>query len=152
MISKIYLAGDHAGFKLKEKLKLFLVKGGYKIEDLGPYEYNPDDDYPDFVMPLAKKVAKEKNSRGILIAGSGQGEAIAANRIINVRAALYHGGSTKIVEMARKHNNANILSFGARFVKEAEVKKAINLFLNVKFEAGRHARRIKKIEKYSQKL
>ncbi len=150
-IKRIYVGGDHAGFKLKEKLKPFLKKLGYEVIDVGPFQYNPEDDYPDFVIPLAKKVAKDKKSIGISFAGSGQGEAIAMNKIKEIRAALYHGGSTKIVRMARAHNNANILSLGARFVSEREAKRAIKVFLNNGFDGGRHKRRLEKILKYLKK-
>jgi ribose 5-phosphate isomerase B len=144
-VKKIYLSGDHAGFKLKEKLKSFFMKKRFEIEDFGPKEYNDDDDYPDFVIPMAKKVAKDKKSRGIIIAGSGQGEAIASNKIKGIRAGLYYGGALKIVKYGRSHDNTNILCFGSRFVNEQEAKKAINTFLKTKFESGRHLRRLKKI-------
>lgn len=145
MIKTIYLSGDHAGFKLKEKLKPWLSKN-YKIEDIGPHKYNKTDDYPDFVIPMGKKVAKDKNSRGIIIAGSGQGEAIATNKIKGIKAGLYHGGSTKIVNTGREHDNTNVLCMGSRFVTEAEAKRAINIFLKTKFAGGRHSRRLKKVE------
>ncbi|MFB6246405.1 MAG: RpiB/LacA/LacB family sugar-phosphate isomerase [Candidatus Pacearchaeota archaeon] len=149
MAKKIYLSGDHAGFKLKEKLKDFLEKKGYKVEDYGPYEYNKKDDYPDFVIPMAKEVSKDSGSRGIVIAGSGQGEAIAANKIKGVHAALYHGGSTKIVKTGRAHDKTNVLCIGSRFVTEDEAKRAINVFLNTEFDGGRHARRVNKVRRNS---
>ncbi|MBI2107468.1 RpiB/LacA/LacB family sugar-phosphate isomerase [Candidatus Woesearchaeota archaeon] len=149
----IYLAGDHAGFKLKEKIKNFLENRNYLVEDLGPFEYNPEDDYPDFVVPLAKKVSKDNNSRGIIIAGSGEGEIIAANRIHGARAVLYYGSKNpkEILELSRAHNNSNILSLGARFLNETQVKKAIDIWLKTPFSnALRHKRRLEKIEKYSK--
>jgi len=145
-IKKIYLSGDHAGFKLKQKLRVWLSKK-YKIEDIGPQEYNKLDDYPDFVIPMARLVAKNPHSPGIIIAGSGQGEAIATNKIKGIKAGLYHGGSNKIVKTGREHDNTNVLCMGSRFVTEKEAKKAINIFLKTKFQKGRHARRLKKIEK-----
>lgn len=145
-IKKIYLSGDHAGLKLKEKLKPWLSKK-YKIEDIGPHHYDKKDDYPDFVIPMGRKVAKDKNSRGIIIAGSGQGEAIATNKIKGIKAGLYHGGPTKIVTTGREHDNTNILCMGSRFVTGAEAKRAINIFLKTKFQKGRHSRRLKKVEK-----
>jgi len=148
---KIYIAGDHAGFKLKEKLKPWLEKKGYTIKDFGPHKYNSKDDYPDFVIPMARAVKKEKNSVGLIIAGSGQGEAIATNKIKGIRTALYHGGSTKIVQTGRAHDDANVLAFGSRFVTENEAKRAIDLFLNTKFEGGRHKRRLKKFERFGGK-
>ena len=96
---------------------------------------------------MGKKVAKDKNSRGIIIAGSGQGECIATNKIRGIKAGLYHGGSNKIVNTGRVHDNINILCMGSRFVTENEAKKAINIFLKTKFAGGRHSRRLKKLEK-----
>lgn len=146
MTDKIYLSGDHAGFKLKEKIKKWLEKK-YPIEDLGPFEYNKNDDYPDFVIPMAMSVSSSKHSPGIIIAGSGQGEAIATNKVKGIRAGLYHGGSTRIVKTGRQHDNINILCMGSRFVSEKDAKKAINIFLKTPFDGGRHSRRLKKIEK-----
>jgi len=146
-ITTIYMGGDHAGFKLKEKLKPFILKQGYKLEDFGPFKYNKNDDYPDFVVPLAKKLAKNKFARAIIIAGSGQGECIVANKIKGVRAGLYHGGSTKIVFTGRGHDNTNALCFGSRFVTFKEAQRAIKLFLKTPFEKGRHARRMAKVAK-----
>ena len=145
---KIFLSGDHAGFKLKAKLKSFLEKKGYEIKDFGPIEYNPKDDYPDFVVPMAKEVVKTKNSRGIIIAGSGQGEIIAANRVKGARAVLFYGGNSNILKLSRAHNNSNILSLGARFLNEAQVKKAVSIWLKAPFSnAVRHKRRLRKLEK-----
>ena len=148
MKPKIYLSGDHAGFKLKEKIKLWLEKKGHKIIDIGPLEYDPQDDYSDFVIPMAKKVSKDKKSRGIIIAGSGQGEIIAANRVKGARAALFYGGNPNILKLSRAHNDSNILSLGSRFLNEKQIKKAIEIWLKAKFSnAVRHKRRLKKIEK-----
>lgn len=149
-MKKLYVSGDHAGFKLKEKLKDFLERKGFEINDFGPHQYNKDDDYPDFVIPMARAVVKNK-IRGLIIAGSGQGENIATNKIRGVRCALYHGGSTKIVQTGRKHDDANVLSLGSRFVTESEAKKAINIFLKTKFEGGRHKRRVGKVAKLGGK-
>ena len=151
---KIYISGDHAGFKLKNRIRLFLVKKGYVVEDIGPFEYNSKDDYPDFVIPMAKEVAKDKNSRGIIIAGSGQGEIIAANKIKGARAILYYGSKkpSEILKLSRAHNNSNILSLGARFLTERQTKKAIEIWLKAPFSnAIRHKRRLSKIEKYENK-
>jgi len=148
-IKKIYIAGDHGGFRLKGKLKQHLEKIGYVVEDLGPFKYDSKDDYPDFVIPLAKKVAKNKNSRGIIMAGSGEGEIIAANRIKGARAILYYGSKNpvKILKLSRAHNDSNILSLGARFLTEKQVKKAIEIWLKSPFSnATRHKRRLRKIE------
>ena len=144
---KIYIAGDHAGFKIKDKLKPWLEGKGHEVIDMGPWELNPGDDYPDFVIPLAKKVSQDKKSRGIVIAGSGQGEVIAANRVKGARAALFYGGSQKILKLSREHNNSNILSLGARFLKEDEIKKAITIWLAAPFSnAARHKRRLRKAD------
>jgi len=145
---KIYIGGDHAGFKIKEKIKPWLEKKDYKIVDVGPFEYNSKDDYSDFVIPLAKKVSKDKKSRGIIIAGSGQGEIIAANRVKGARAVLFYGGNTNILKLSRAHNNSNILSLGSRFLNETQVKKAISIWLKAPFSnATRHKRRLMKNDK-----
>lgn len=144
---KIYIGGDHAGFKLKEKIKPWLVRLGYEIVDCGPFKLDKKDDYPDFVIPLARKVVADKNSMGISIAYSGQGEGIVMNKIHGVRAAVYYGKNLEVVRLSRVDNNSNILSIGAGFVNEAEAKKAIILWLKTKFDKhSRHARRLKKIE------
>ena len=150
-MKKLHVSGDHAGFKLKEKLKPWLEKKGFKIKDFGPLKYNKNDDYPDFVVPMARAVKNDKNSVGIIIAGSGQGESIATNKIKGIRTALYHGGSPRIVKTGRAHDDANVLAFGSRFVTEKEAKKAIDLFLNTKFEKGRHGRRVGKVNKLGGK-
>src|SRR5574343_74859 len=117
---KIYLGTDHAGLELKEKIKFYLEEKGYEIFDKGAFEYNGDDDYPDFILPVASEVSKDNSSFGIIFGGSGEGEAICANRIKGVRACAYYGGSLEIPRLARAHNDANILCIGARFVSEFE--------------------------------
>lgn len=145
---KIFLGSDHAGFELKEHVKKYLQKSGMHVEDNGAHKIEPKDDYPDFIVPVAKKVAKNRDSRGIIFGASGQGEAIAANKIKGVRAALYYGGNMEIVKLSRIHNNANILSLGARFLTKEEAIKAIKLWLETDFSnETRHIRRIKKIDK-----
>ncbi len=143
---KIYLGGDHAGFQLKGAVKKFLIDSGYEVKDFGPSEYNDDDDYPDFCAPVAKAVAKDpENSRGFLFGGSGQGEAMVANRQEGVRATVFYGGPEDIVQLSREHNNANILSIGVRFVEEKEALRVIKMWLEAKFPAEeRHKRRIDK--------
>ena len=144
---KIYFAGDHAGFELKKDLMEYVKGFGYEVEDLGPFAYDVNDDYPDFVIPLAKRIASEPDSRGVITAGSGQGEVMAANRIRGVRAAVYYGGRTDIVKVAREHNNANILSIGARFCTEEQAKEAVKLWLETPFSGDeRHVRRLQKID------
>ena len=143
---KIYIGADHAGYELKETLKKFLSGLGYEIEDKGAFKYEPEDDYPDFVFPVARAIAADPESRGIVIGGSGQGEAMAANRVRGVRSAVYYGGSLEIVELSRKHNNANILSLGARFIDDELAKKAVKLWLETGFDGGRHEQRIAKMD------
>lgn len=150
---KIYLASDHAGFELKGKLVEFLKFEGYEVEDLGPAEFNPDDDYPDFVYPCAEKVALRQaqgklDDVGIVIGGSGQGEAMVANKVKGIRAAVFYGGPQNIIKLSKEHNNANLLSLGARFLTEDEAVEAIKLWLETKFSGEkRHKRRIEKISK-----
>ena len=143
----IHLATDHAGFELKEYIKLYLSENGHKISDHGAYEFIKSDDYPDFIFPAAKAVSKDIDSRGIIFGGSGQGEAMAANRLNGVRATVYYGGNNDIPQLSRQHNNSNILSIGARFVTFEETKKIINIWLKVPFEGGRHKDRIQKLDK-----
>ncbi len=148
MKQKIFLGTDHAGFELKEHVKKHLLKLGMEIEDMGAHKLDSKDDYPDFIVPAAKKVSKNPNSKGIVFGASGQGEAIAANKIKGIRAALYYGGNMEIVKLSRTHNNANILSLGARFLEKEEATEAINLWLKTDFSnESRHIRRIKKISK-----
>ena len=145
MNKTIVLATDHAGFELKEHVKRFLIKKGYDIKDFGALEYDGLDDYPDFILPAAKYISEHKLI-GIIFGGSGQGEAMAANRINGIRAAVFYNGPDEIVELSRLHNNANILSIGARFVSNEEVEKVIELWLSTDFEEGRHEKRIKKLD------
>ena len=144
----IYIASDHAGFELKEKLKPWLQEIGFAVKDCGAFKIDPKDDYPDFVRSAAEAVSKDpQNARAIILGASGQGEAIVANRFKRVRAAVYYGGNESIVLLSREHNNANILSLGAQFLGEAEAKNAVRLWLDTKFtDEARHVRRIKKID------
>ena len=142
---KIVLATDHAGLKLKEEIKKHLMESGMEVEDMGAYSLDPKDDYPDFIIPAAKKVAKDQ-SKGIIFGASGQGEAIVANKVKGIRAALYYGKDIKIVRLSRTHNNTNILSLGAKFLTKEEAIKAVNIWLETDFSSEpRHLRRIKKI-------
>lgn len=143
---EVYIACDHAGFELKEKLKVYLAELGHQVKDFGNYVYDENDDYPDFILPLAEEIAKDpENSKGIVLGGSGQGEAMAANRVKGCRAVVYYNGSDKIITLSRQHNNANILSLGARFLSEDEAKAAVKLWLETEFSnEERHIRRLKK--------
>ena len=143
---KIFIASDHAGFELKNKLISYLQSCKYDIEDCGPFDYDPLDDYPDFILPAAKKVAKDENSRGIILGGSGQGEAMAANRIKGIRAAVYYDGPIEIIKLSRLHNNANVISFGARFLSFEKAIEVLEIWLDEKFEGGRHENRINKLD------
>ena len=142
---KIHLATDHAGLELKNKIKKYLQKKNV-IVDHGAYEYDALDDYPDFIFPCALAVSRGNSSRGIILGGSGQGEAMAANRIKGVRAAVFYNGPIEIIKLSREHNDANILSLGARFMSKDEIIKVVELWLYEPFAGGRHTRRIKKLD------
>tara|TARA_Y100001934_G_C12157157_1_gene680179 strand:+ start:153 stop:593 length:441 start_codon:yes stop_codon:yes gene_type:complete len=143
---KIHLATDHAGLELKEKVKLYLSDLDYEVIDHGAYKYDALDDYPDFIFPCANAVSNDPESKGIILGGSGQGEAMAANRVKGVRAAVFYNGPDEIIKLSRQHNNANILSLGARFMSTEEMYKVIEVWLSTKFESGRHQRRIEKLD------
>lgn len=146
-MKKIYTASDHAGFIYKQEINEILKYDGYNICDLGSLFMNPQDDYPDFIAPLAYRVAAEPESLGIIYGGSGQGEAIVANRTVGIRAVVYTTDNLDIITVAREHNNANILSIGARFVSLDHAKKAVRHFLKTRFVGEeRHVRRIQKID------
>ena len=147
---KIHLATDHAGFELKEKIKKYLQEKGYDITDHGAWKYDSKDDYPDFIVPAAYAVANGSESFGIIMGGSGQGEAMAANRIIGVRAVVYYGGNDEIINLSRIHNNANILSLGARFIDFSTICETIECWLKGTFESGRHEKRIQKLDNFSK--
>lgn len=149
----IHIASDHAGLALKEHLQSVLESLGHEVTDYGPDEYDKDDDYPDYIRPVAEAVGKayasgQTNVRGIVIGGSGQGEAIVSNRVRGVRAATWYGGDMSIVQLSREHNNANVLSLGARFMDKAVAEEAVKMWLDIPFSNDeRHMRRIKKIDK-----
>ncbi|HUD03946.1 MAG TPA: RpiB/LacA/LacB family sugar-phosphate isomerase, partial [Candidatus Paceibacterota bacterium] len=119
---------------------------GYDVRDCGAKEYNPEDDYPDFIIPVAKEVSHDPSHLlGIVIGGSGQGEAMCANKVYGIRAAVYYGGNTDIIRLSREHNDANVLSLGARFINPEDAKAVTKLWLDTKFSgAERHKRRIHK--------
>ena len=144
---KIFIGSDHAGFELKEKLIPFLEQLGHEVEDKGAFAYDPQDDYPDFVKPVAEAVSQDKETRGIVLGGSGEGESMATDRFPNVRTALWYGGSLEPVRLSREHNDANILSIGARLVGYDEATDAIKLWLETPFSGDeRHIRRIEKLD------
>ncbi|NQV92950.1 RpiB/LacA/LacB family sugar-phosphate isomerase [Candidatus Kaiserbacteria bacterium] len=144
---KVYLATDHAGFKLKESLSVFIRGLGYTVEDCGAFSYNEADDYPDFISEAAHEVSRSpEHKRAIILGGSGQGEAIVANRVSGVRAIVYYGGNSEIIKLGREHNNANILSLGARFISDEKAQEVVKIFLETPFvEDERHVRRLSKI-------
>lgn len=147
MQPKIYIGSDHAGYELKELLKTYLSSLNNEVEDCGAFTLDNEDDYPDFIQPVAEKVTQNPESFGIILGGSGQGEAMCANRVTGVRASVYYGGTLDIVRITREHNNANILSLGARFMNEEEAKQAVEIFLATKFsDEPRHIRRINKLD------
>lgn len=142
---KIHIGTDHAGFELKNKLVEYLNELGHDITDHGAFSYDPTDDYPDFITPVAHAVSMDTNSFGIILGGSGQGEAMNANRFEEVRAIEYYGGEIEIVKLGREHNNANVLSLGARFVSDEEAREAVKVFLETEFSGDeRHIERLSK--------
>src|SRR3989338_6857002 len=152
---KIYIGTDHAGYGLKEKLLLSLKGQEYEVIDKGAYEYNEHDDYPDFVIPVARAVSKDSNNaKGIIIGATGQGEAIAANKFPNVRAMVYYGKTPVVVDdeadiivRSREHNNSNVLSLGARFLTEEAMIMAVDEWLKTSYSGSeRHVRRLAKID------
>lgn len=144
----IVLATDHAGFELKEAVKKSLLELGFEVKDFGALDYEPNDDYPDFINPAAKFISENDNAMGIIFGGSGQGEAMAANRFKGVRAAVFYDGPDEIINLSRLHNNANVLSFGSRFIDAERAKELIKQWLSVEFEGGRHQKRIEKLDSY----
>lgn len=141
----VYLGADHGGYELKKEIKNYLSEHDVEVDDLGATTLDPDDDYTDFIIPVARKVASDPDSLGIIIGRSGNGEVIAANKIDGVRAAICL--NEKMAEKARDHNNANILSLGADYISLEEAKKIVQKFLDTPFSnEERHVRRLKKIE------
>ena len=141
----IHLATDHAGFEHKESLKAHLLERGYEVVDHGNVKVDENDDYPDFVTPLAVAVAGDPSSKGVVFGGSGEGEAMCANRIKGTRAVVYYGGNTDMLIYSRRHNDANVLSLGARFLTGQEVNESADLWLQTEFSGDeRHIRRLSK--------
>ena len=139
---KVVLASDHAGFKLKEEIKKFLIKKKRKVLDLGTANVSSVD-YPDYAHLLSKKMEKNKNQFGILICGSGTGMSMAANKHKNIRAALCY--DIKSTKLSRLHNNANVMTIGAKLTKKNVALKCVSTFLKTDFDGGRHSLRVKKI-------
>ena len=141
-IKNVVLASDHAGFKLKEEIKKFLINKRKKILDLGTNNTNSVD-YPIFAHRLSKKMKKNTKQFGILICGSGTGMNMTANKHKNIRAALCY--NVKSTRLSRQHNNANVMAIGARLTKKKVALKCVDIFIKTNFKGGRHLRRIKKI-------
>ena len=141
-LKKVFISSDHAGYKLKEAIKIHLDKKKIRYIDLGP-DNNESVDYPDYAHKVAKKVKTNNNHAGILICGSGMGMNIAANRHKNVRAAQCF--NLKSTKLSRLHNDANIITLGSRLLTKKNALNCVSVFLNTRFEGGRHAKRIKKI-------
>ena len=139
---KLILASDHAGFELKEEIKKFLIKKRKKVLDLGT-KSTSSVDYPDYAHLLSKKMSDVRNQYGILICGSGTGMSMAANKHKNIRAASCY--DIKSTKLSRLHNNANVMTIGARLIKKNAALRCVNTFLKTDFDGGRHLRRIKKI-------
>ena len=139
---KIFISSDHAGFKLKETIKDYLSNKKVKFEDLGPKD-DSSVDYPDYAHKVARKVKSRKSNVGILVCGSGTGMNIAANKHKNIRAAQCF--NLKSTKLSRLHNDANIITLGSRLITKKNALKFVSVFLNTKFEGGRHSRRVKKI-------
>ena len=142
LFKKVCIASDHAGFRLKEFIKDFLINKNITIIDLGPI--NEDSvDYPDYAKKVSNRIKLSKSDVGILVCGSGTGMAISANKTKKIRAAVCY--NLKSTRLSRQHNNANIISLGSRLINKKDALKLVSIFIETKFEGGRHLRRIKKI-------
>ncbi len=144
---KIAIGADHAGFVLKEKIKEKLLREGHQVEDVGTHS-SESVDYPDFARQVAAKVSSGEAERGILVCYTGVGMSIAANKVPGVRAAL--GVNTEEVQLTRRHNNANVLALGAKYVSPAQAREWVRLFLETPFDGGRHERRVEKMDSGEQ--
>ena len=141
---KISLGSDHAGFKLKEKVRALLGQLGHEVKDVGTFAAEPSVDYPLFIRPAAEAVARGECERGIVFGGSGNGEAMAANKVHGVRCALCWNEQT--AKLSRQHNDANVLSMGERVIPEETALAIVRVWLTTDFEGGRHAQRIAQLE------
>jgi len=139
---RIAIASDHAGFRIKEELKLLIRELGHEVRDFGTNSEGPVD-YPDFIIPAAEAVAVGEADRAVLLGGSGNGEAMVANRVAGVRCALCHDATT--ARLARAHNDANAVALGQRISGAEVAKDIVRVFLETAFEGGRHQRRVEKM-------
>lgn len=149
----VYIASDHAGFEMKKTVENYLLEKGHDVVDVGSFSFVEDDDYPDYIHPAIQKMKEsiaelgEESVRAVILGGSGTGEAIVANRYKNVRAMVFNSVNLEVVKLGREHNNANVLSVGARFVDNDYLKLALEKFLETPFdESSRHSRRLEKID------
>jgi ribose 5-phosphate isomerase B len=144
---RVYVGSDHAGFELKQYLVKALADAGHDVTDVGPTAYHDDDDYPVFCLHVASRVVADPGSLGVVIGGSGNGEQISANKVVGVRAAL--AWSVATAELARSHNDANVVAIGARMHTREEAGTIVGAFLRTSFsQDDRHARRIAQITAY----
>lgn len=160
---KLAITTDHAGYENLKQLKVWLESAGHEVQDFGPQAFDAEDDYPDFMFPAAKAVAGGECDAGIILGGSGQGEAMAANRITGVRCTLFYSPAIakepvdaegnmsddpyEILKLSRQHNHANVLSLSSRFLSLGEMKRAIEVWLTTPYsDAQRHARRVSKLD------
>ena len=155
-ITRVHLATDHAGYVYKELIKTHLSESGYSVVDHGAFEFDPADDYPNFVNPAAEAVSKSnsEDTVAIILGASGQGEAIAASQFEHVRTTVCYGGemATEIIIAGKEHNNANVLSLGARYIKEKDVLPLVDLWLNTSFSnEERHIRRLSLLTRNTEK-
>jgi ribose 5-phosphate isomerase B len=141
---KIAMASDHAGFNYKEQIKTFLLEKGHEVKDFGTYSAESCD-YPDFIRPAAEAVAAGEFERGVILGGSGNGEAMVANKVAGIRCAVCW--DLRSARLSRKHNDANMMSLGERLISIQEALEIVELWLRTDFEGGRHIRRVKNIEK-----
>jgi RpiB/LacA/LacB family sugar-phosphate isomerase len=147
---KVYIGADHRGVDFKKRIIKILNDQNHSVIDMGSYESTMSCDYPRIAYKVSSKVAKLRNSRGILVCMSGIGQAIAANKVRGAYAALCYNAET--AALSRKHNNANILVLGAKFVKQKELSKILKIWMNTDFEGGRHRRRVNQIKKIEKGL
>lgn len=146
---RVYLGSDHAGYELKQHLVTWLSEHGHEPVDCGPREYAPDDDYPPYILRAASRTAADPGSLGLVVGGSGNGEAIAANKVDGVRAALAWNDET--ARLAREHNDANVISVGARMHPIEDATRFVEIFVGTPFSgAERHSRRIAMISEYER--
>ena len=150
----IYLATDHAGFDHKNALREYLEAEGYEVVDCGALEHDPLDDYPDYIKVAAEAVSKNPDTtKAIIFGGSGQGEAMLANRFKRVRAVVYYGGDIEIVKLSREHNDANVLSVGARFTSKEQLKKVVTIWLaSNPLPDQKYARRIELVRNITDQM